>query len=180
MKHPLLKIPVVLFSISAAAAYVWHASQKNSTEPAPAASAGVAVEAEANDFSSPQVVTEDEIRAVRESMLSTSKSGIIMKDDDIRELLETQKSAGFEPKPSPPGSVFIPSTKNPSRIIPPSVLKNLIENNGEPPAPNNPLPQNLAPSSKSLSPVFSSPDLKKLIEKSAQNPLETPDESKEP
>jgi hypothetical protein len=180
MKHPLLTIPVVLFSISAAAAYVWHASQRNSTEPAPATAAEVAVEAEANDFSSPLVVTDDEVRAVRESMLSTSKSGRIMKDDDIRKLLEAQKSAGMELKASPPGSVFIPSTKNPSRIIPPSDLKNLIENNGEPSAPNHPLPQNLAPSSKSFSPVFPSPDLKKLIQKSEEKSRETPDESKEP
>ena len=52
---------------------------------------------EENDTTPTPVVTDEEVRVMKESMLSTSKSGIIMQDGDIRKILEAQKSSVANP-----------------------------------------------------------------------------------
>lgn len=186
MNHPLLKILVVLFSISAAAAYVWHASQKRPTVPAQVESMTTAGKADQDDSPFAPVVTDEEVRVMKESMLSTSKSGIIMRDGDIRKMLEAQRAAGSETKPLPQGAGLIPSSKSATSIIPPSDLKDLIEKKRQQtpsapePSPNKPSPQNLAPSSKSIDAILTASDLKKLVDKTKQEPRENPDDAPQP
>lgn len=94
-------------------------------------------------------VTDEEVKKMRDSMLSTSKSGIIMSDDKIRELLENQKKVKLMPSSKSLDAVLvpldlrgivegggsekekepklIPSTKNPIRLVEPKDLEKIIE-----------------------------------------------------
>lgn len=124
----LLPVLVLIFSLSAAGVYVWKSSQKKQEIPAVHDTVDDKTK---GDFVDPKiVVTDEEVRATRELMLSSSKSGLIMSEEDIRKMLEEKKKAEKEGPPSPPAPDahnLAPSSKNPSRVIPPGELKQFME-----------------------------------------------------
>ncbi len=122
---------VLLFSLSAAALYVWTSSQKEKNLPAVQESVD---DKSQDDFGQPEiVVTDEEVRATRNSMMSTSKSGIIMSEEDIRKMLEERKKAIRDAPiipvmPEVPDvDDFAPSSKNPGRAISPTELRKQID-----------------------------------------------------
>ncbi len=175
MKSQPLKLFVLLFSIAAAAVFVWFSSKKKPDEPAkPALVTSAPDEPDAESgFAVPmpgtmpaRVVTDDEVRAQRELMLSSSKSGIIMNDQDIRRMLEVQP-------PTAQQDALLGSTKNPSRLLKSEDVKQLVEPlvdnkpNEQEATPVN--PSTLMPSSKHLDVIFRREDVKKLIEPPAKS-----------
>lgn len=165
MKTKLLKIPVLLFTVSAAGMYVWHASRKNAVPPAePAAT---------NDFTSPmpggRVVTDEEVRATREKMLKSSKSGLVMNDEDIRRMLESQ------PPPMQQADAnqtvrLMGSTKN-ANVLTPDEAKLLIPSDAgreKQPAVPPVKPGALLQSSKSIDSILRGEDVRKLVEPDKQ------------
>lgn len=119
---------VLLFSLSVAAVYVWKSSQKDKVIPAVQENVD---DKSKGDFVEPKiVVTDEEVRATRELMLSSSKSGLIMSEEDVRKMLEEKKKAEKEGPPVPPApdaDDLAPSSKNPSRVIPSGELKQFME-----------------------------------------------------
>jgi hypothetical protein len=69
-------------------------------------------------------VTEEEVKRKRDAMLSTSKSGVIMSDDKIREMLENEKKEELKYKKNPN---LIPSSKSPIRLLEPQDVERIIE-----------------------------------------------------
>ena len=127
----LLPIVVLLFSLSAAGVYVWKSSQKKTEIPAVKESV---VDKDLNDFGQPEiVVTDEEVRATRDAMMSTSKSGIIMSEEDVRKMLEERKKAERDAPINPlmpempDVDDLAPSSKSPGRAISPAELRNQIE-----------------------------------------------------
>lgn len=127
----LLPVVVLLFSLSAAGVYVWKSSQKKTEIPAVKESV---VDKDLNDFGQPEiVVTDEEVRATRDAMMSTSKSGIIMSEEDVRKMLEERKKgerdAPINPimPEMPDVDDLAPSSKNPGRAISPEELRKQIE-----------------------------------------------------
>jgi hypothetical protein len=110
----------VLFSVSAAAAYVWHASHKQSRKTTPAAVV------EENGPTPAPLVMDEEVRVTKESMLSTSKSGIIMQDSDIRKMLDDQKTAAARQEQE---RLLMPSSKSIEAMLSGSESKDIIEKN---------------------------------------------------
>lgn len=99
-----LKVLVLLVSIAGASALVWNATRDRKPEEArkegvisPKSMQGSSkskaivdsgvILSFAEESGVPEV-TDEEVKAMRDSMLNTSKSGIIMSDDKIREMLE--------------------------------------------------------------------------------------------
>jgi hypothetical protein len=150
MKMRILRLSVLLLSVSAASLLVWHAARgRNQDKPgkdaviAPESSQGSgkskAIGADLSEFTEQPFVppvTEEEVKTVRDAMLSTSKSGVIMSDQAIREMLERQKKAfPGEKDGRNPEADLIPSSKNPVRLIEPKELRKLVERiDGEPSA----------------------------------------------
>ena len=127
MKSRVLKALVLLVSASLAGTYIWRASNRTPppeeiTEPAPPAGANV-------------VVTDEEMDAMRDSLMSSSKSGIIASDEDIRKMLEEAKRAGTMDEEAAEPSELLPSTKNPGRAVDREDIEKLL---GERPAPEVP------------------------------------------
>lgn len=159
MKIQILRVLVLLVSISAASVLVWNATRdqkpmetqeeykispkkmQGSSKMKTVITADI-IETMDSDIA----VTDEEVKRTREMMLSTSKSGRIMSDDKIREMLEEQKK---EPKLMPssksidailkpkdveemvegrePRIKLIPSTKNPGRILDKQEVEEIIE-----------------------------------------------------
>jgi hypothetical protein len=87
----LLPAIVLVFSLSAMGLYVWKSSQKGKVT---AAEEKATTDASQGDFLEPKIiVTDEEVRATRDAMMSTSKSGLIMSEEDIRKMLEEEKKA---------------------------------------------------------------------------------------
>jgi cystathionine beta-lyase/cystathionine gamma-synthase len=171
MKPNPLKMLALLFSVSAAGFYVWHASRKDpaqSQKPVPVTQAddfteplaGLDVTGKerdtATDNNQPEtliqsgknpnriiraeevkqleepkpacVVTAAEVEAIRKSMLSTSKSGRIMGDADIRRMLEVQPEKKVQVKPE----TLMRSSKSIDAILRKDDVKQLAEPPGEP------------------------------------------------
>jgi len=126
MKSKLLKLLVLALSMSAAGMYVWHAAR---TKPAQ----GTQTPATKNDFTEPmdaRVVTEEEVKATRERMLRSSKSGIIMSDADIRSMLESQPEPEKETTTIKPGTLM-GSSKNPHRVIRIEEVREIVQPGAE-------------------------------------------------
>ena len=127
MKSRILKALVLLVSASLAGAYIWRASNKDiqpvgPTAPVPPAGANV-------------VVTDEEVAAMRDSLMSSSKSGIIASEEDIRKMLEEAKRAGNKDDEAAEPNELLPSTKNPGRAVDREDVEKLL---GERPAPEVP------------------------------------------
>ena len=124
----LLPAIVLVFSLSAMGLYVWKSSQKGKVT---AAEEKATTDARQGDFLEPKIiVTDEEVRATRDAMMSTSKSGLIMSEEDIRKMLEEEKKAekAGPPVPAvPDADDLAPSSKNPGRAISPEQLKEQIE-----------------------------------------------------
>jgi hypothetical protein len=162
MKIQILRLFVLLISISAASVLVWNAtrdkkskqvqkedmispsSMQGSSKQKAVVDSGMIFEFEQETFV--YEVTDEEVKRTRDMMLSTSKSGIIMSDDKIREMLEAQRKerklmpssksidAILKPKDveemvegREPRIKLIPSTKNPGRILDKQEVKEIIE-----------------------------------------------------
>lgn len=87
-------------------------------------------------------VTDEEVKKMRESMLSTSKSGRIMSDDKIREMLEGQKREKAKAKAQAiPEQNLLRSSKSFSgSIIEGAELKKIIEGEKQDPSDLDELP----------------------------------------
>jgi hypothetical protein len=124
----LLPAVVLVFSLSAMGLYVWKSSQKGKVT---AAEEKATTDASQGDFLEPKIiVTDEEVRATRDAMMSTSKSGLIMSEEDVRKMLEEEKKAekAGPPVPAVPDTDDLaPSSKNPGRAISPEQMKELIE-----------------------------------------------------
>jgi hypothetical protein len=124
----LLPAIVLVFSLSAMGLYVWKSSQKGKVT---AAEEKATTDASQGDFLEPKIiVTDEEVRATRDAMMSTSKSGLIMSEEDIRKMLEEEKKAekaGPTVPAVPDADDLAPSSKNPGRAISPEQLKEQIE-----------------------------------------------------
>ena len=111
---------VLLFSLSAAGVYVWKSSKKK-TVPDPSQ----------EHTTKPRIlVSDEEVHAMRDAMLSTSKSGMIMSDSEIRRMLESQKNnEEYElfPKAKPDTHDLVPSSKTRIFLIPKEQLKKEFE-----------------------------------------------------
>lgn len=141
MNNRFSKVVVLAVSATLGACYIWYMSDKNKPSTMPtenAAEKQVQTETpnEQRTVLHP-TVTDEEVKRARESMLKSSKSGLIMSDDQIRAMLETQKK-----------NSLLPSTKNPTRLVSPEDIKQAVEP-----------PKNLLPSSK-MAPAFDSEDVK--------------------
>ncbi|MCE2959703.1 MAG: hypothetical protein ACK46A_08195 [Akkermansiaceae bacterium] len=103
-------------------------------------------------------VTEEEVSRMRDMMMSTSKSGRIMSDEKIREMLEDQKKEEFKHEKS---RKLMPSSKSIDAILKPEDVKEIIEGD----EPKN-LPElNLIPSSKNPNRLLEPKDVEKIIER---------------
>lgn len=124
----LLPAVVLVFSLSAMGVYVWKSSQKGKVT---AAEEKATTDPSQGDFLEPKIiVTDEEVRATRDVMMSTSKSGLIMSEEDVRKMLEEQKKAakaGTLVPTVPDTDDLAPSSKNPGRAISPEELKEQIE-----------------------------------------------------
>ena len=152
MKNRLTKFLVLLFSIAGVSAYVWHAAQReNQPSPPPIAeneqsqeplmlsgskSAAILDSEETKVLLGNQPVqstksepvekprvTDEEVKEVRDNMLRSSKSGMVMSEEDVRKMLEKRA----ESPQNPPGAeVLVPSSKS-MRIASPEEVKELAE-----------------------------------------------------
>lgn len=126
----ILPVAVLLFSLSAAGVYVWKSSQKEKVIPATEKTVAADL-SQADVVEQKIVVTDEEVRARREAMMSTSKSGIIMSEEDVRKMLEEQKKAAQKNHPLfptvPDADDLAPSSKSPGRAISPEELRKQIE-----------------------------------------------------
>jgi hypothetical protein len=116
MKNTLAKALVLLFSIAAVSCFVWNASQRNKGAVADAAKP-VSGAAEKKP-----TVTDEEVKAARETMLRSSKSGIIMSEEDTRKMLEERLEQ--KKTPAPKAEDLAPSSKV-MRMIDSEELKEL-------------------------------------------------------
>ncbi|MFM2170987.1 MAG: hypothetical protein RI957_1216 [Verrucomicrobiota bacterium] len=135
VKNTLSKCLVLLFSIAAASCFVWKASQRNK---GPAADAGKSIRAA--DEQKP-MVTDEEVRAARETMLRSSKSGIIMSEEDTRKMLEEQLEQ--RGNPAPQAEDLAPSSKV-MRIVSPEEIKEVQKKNllpSQPPEAEQSIPK---------------------------------------
>jgi hypothetical protein len=133
----LLSALVLVFSLSAAGVYVWKFSQKNAPTPTPPE---VVKDNEtlpplmAENAAEPSIiVTDEEVRATRERMLSSSKSGLVMSEEDVRKMLEKRKKEEMKgaenplQKLAPEAEDLVPSTKSPGRAITPEGLRRGVD-----------------------------------------------------
>lgn len=160
MKIQIFRVFVLVVSISAASVLVWNAARDKKSKQvqkegviSPSSMQGSskskAVGLDIFEFVEEPAVTavaDEEVEKTRNAMLSTSKSGIIMSDDEIREMLEAQKKerklmpssksidAILKPKDveemvegREPRIKLIPSTKNPGRILDMQEVQEIIE-----------------------------------------------------
>jgi hypothetical protein len=166
MKNTLGKVLVLLFSIVAACCFVWNASQRNKGAAVDAAKP-VSVAAEQKPR-----VTDEEVKAARETMLRSSKSGIIMSEEDTRKMLEEQLEQ--RKNRAPKAEDLAPSSKV-MRIVSPDGLRELtreeVEESLNQTNHHASKAEELAPSSKVMRIV--SPDEIKEVQKkldSSQQP----------
>ena len=90
-------------------------------------------------------------------LMSTSKSGRIMSDDKIREMLEERKKEELRHKKA---RKLMPSSKSIDAILKPEDVKEIIEGD----EPEN-LPElNLIPSSKNPNRILKREDIEQIIE----------------
>ena len=132
---------VLLFSLSAAAVYVWKSSQKEKL--IPTVEKNVEDKTKGDLVEPKIVVTDEEVRATRELMLSSSKSGLIMSEEDVRKMLEEKKKAEIEGPPvplAPDVNDLAPSSKNPNRAITRDDIKKILESRPQQEQPTLPPP----------------------------------------
>ncbi len=164
---------MLLVSISAASVLVWNATRDQKPKQAeedkisPKKMQGSSkmktvitadiIETMETDY----IVTDEEVKRTRDMMLSTSKSGRVMSDDKIREMLEEQKKEELKHKTQ---KNLIPSSKSMDPILTPIDIKDFIEGNDvEKKAP-------LMHSSKApLGPLIDQKDLENIIEGKKQD-----------
>jgi hypothetical protein len=171
MKNTLGKVLVLFFSIAALSCFVWKASQRNKEAAADAAKPVNAV------AEKKPTVTDEEVKAARETMLRSSKSGIIMSEEDTRKMLEERLEQ--KKTPAPKAENLAPSSKV-MRIVSPDGLKELTREEAEERLnqtnQNASKAEDLAPSSKVMRIV--SPDeiknVQKKLESSQQPEAEQP------
>lgn len=159
MKNTLGKVLVLLFSIAAVSCFVWNASQRNKGA---AADAAKPIHAAAEKK---PTVTDAEVKAARETMLRSSKSGIIMSEEDTRKMLEERLEQ--KKTPAPKAEDLAPSSKV-MRIVSPDGLKELTREEAEEwlnqTNHNAPKADDLAPSSKMMR-IVSPDEVKQAKEK---------------
>lgn len=120
-----------------------------------------------SDKSVPKV-TDEEVKRTRDMMMSTSKSGIIMSDDKIREMLEDQKKEELNQKSKPH---LMPSSKSIDAILRVKDVEEIIEGSKLEKKQETPLMH----SSKSFSgPLFKPKELEKIIEGEKKDPNADP------
>jgi hypothetical protein len=162
MKNTLVKALVLLFSIAAVSCFVWNASQRNK-----GATADAAKPASAAAEQKP-TVTDEEVKAARETMLRSSKSGRIMSEEDTRKMLEDRLEQ--RKNAAPKAEDLAPSSKV-MRIVSPDGLKELTREEAEEwlnqTNHNASKAEDLAPSSKVMRIV--SPDEIKEVQKKLQS-----------
>ena len=182
MNIRILRVCVLLVSISAASVLVWNATRdqkpkqtqeekKISPKKMQGSSKvreiiGADVIEEITQETELPIVTDEEVKNTREAMLSTSKSGRVMSDDQIREMLENRKK--FELKHEKEQR-FMPSSKSIDAVLRRNDVEGLIEG-GE---TEEKLP--LIPSSKNPSHLIDPEEVEKVIKRDASdfiNPVE--------
>ena len=120
MKNQVLKTWVLLLAIAGGSVYVWHASQRKKPQAAAQQMENKATEQPGQGERVKILVTDEEVRATRESMMSTSKSGLIISEEDTRKMLEQRK------KQIPQANDLAPSSKS-LRIVSPEETRELTE-----------------------------------------------------
>jgi hypothetical protein len=102
-------------------------------------------------------VTDEEVKRTRDMMMSTSKSGRIMSDEKIREMLEQQKKEELEYKKD---RKLMPSSKSIDAILKPKDVKEIIEGDesGSRQEPK------LIPSSKNPIRLLEPKDVERIVE----------------
>lgn len=152
MKIRILRVCVLLVSLSAASVLVWNATRdqkpieakesKQEDKISPKKMQGSSkvrviidsdnikeiTQPEAYEFligpDSGSAVTDEDVTKMREVMLSTSKSGRVMSDDQIREMLEDRKKV--EPKHEKEQR-FMPSSKSIDAVLRPEDVEKIIK-----------------------------------------------------
>lgn len=185
MKLQILRVCVLLVSISAASVLVWNATRDQKPKQAEEedkispkkmqGSSKVRVvidsdnikeltQAEADEFidspHSQSNVTDEEVKRTRDMMMSTSKSGKIMSDDKIREMLEDRKKEELKLKKE---QKLMPSSKSIDAILSRRDVQEIIESSKT----ENQQEPNLIPSSKNPSRLLDPKEVEKIIERSA-------------
>ncbi len=95
MSNHFSKVVVLAVSVTLGSCYIWYMSEKDKPSAMPTENA--AEKQVQTDTPNEQrtvvhpTVTDEEVKRARESMLRSSKSGLIMSDDQIRAMLESQK-----------------------------------------------------------------------------------------
>lgn len=128
---------VLVFSISAAGIYVWKSSQKNPPSPVSqkvAEANKTLPPVMAENTAEPQIIVSDEeVRNAREMMMKSSKSGLIMDEEDVRQMLEKQKqeemkrNGNHTQRVAPKPEELAPSSKNPGRAVTREELHRALE-----------------------------------------------------
>lgn len=116
MKNTLVKALVLFFSIAAVSCFVWNASQRYK-----GATADAAKPASAAAKQKP-TVSDEEVKAARETMLRSSKSGRIMSEEDTRKMLEERLEQ--RKNAAPKAEDLAPSSKV-MRIVSPDEVKGM-------------------------------------------------------
>lgn len=169
MKLQILRVCVLLVSISAASVLVWNATRDQkpkenrkdeviSQESMLGSSKSKAVGVDLFEFEQETYVyevTDEEVKRTREAMLSTSKSGRVMSDDQIREMLEERKK---EKK-------LMPSSKSIDAILRPEDVGKLIQGSKTDKKSDSFMHSSKAP----LGPLIDQKDLETIIEGKKQD-----------
>jgi hypothetical protein len=152
MKNRLMKFLVLFFSIAAVSAYVWHATQRkqpavthshpesqenhNGLMLSSSKSAAFLLQEDAKEILGNQpkevtlptpveapVISDEEVKRVRDNMLRSSKSGMVMSEEDVRKMLEKRA----ESPQNPPGAGELAPSSKSMRIASPEEVKELAE-----------------------------------------------------
>jgi hypothetical protein len=107
MKATLMKILVIAIAVTGMGCYVWNANRKQQDAAKEAPVPAVTLESTPSS-DKPFTVTDDEVRAKRNAMMSSSKLGTIMSENDIRKMLENQKREELQHK----ANALAPSSKS--------------------------------------------------------------------
>jgi len=137
MKNPIVRILVLILSLGIATGYVWFSSNKNRGDDQTEIKGAPTKSSERTSHEEEKVVVSDqEVEQMRNNLMRSSKSGLIMSDVDIRKMLEERKKAaqGKGGKTEQDPLNILPSTKNPARLISPSDIDQLLEPKLVPPS----------------------------------------------
>ncbi len=130
MKSPIVKVLVLIVSLGLAGGYVWKTTRGKDGDTNSAAGKSTN---QVNDKSpgEPDVtVSDEEVANYRNArMMYSSKSGLIMSDEDIREMIEKQKrlELSMDEVPADAPIHLAPSSKSPLRFLNPSDIDKLFD-----------------------------------------------------